>query len=142
MPPDLIDRLKERARTSTSGLRWAIYFIRVNVTRTPFDDPRVRRAAASLVIDRERIVSRITKGGERVAYSVSPPGIANGTNVYEPPRGLRPNPELARQLLAEAGYPEGRGFPTVTYTYNTQESHRKIGVELREMWGRQLGPAR
>ncbi len=137
VPPDLIDKLKERPDFHIAP-SLGNYFIRVNVTRTPFDDPRVRRALA-LVIDRDRIVSRITKGGERVAYCVSPPGIANGTKVYEPPWGLRPDPDLARQLLAEAGYPQGRGFPTVTYTYNTQESHRKIGVELREMWGRELG---
>jgi len=137
VPPDLIDRLKDRPDFHIAP-SLGNYFIRINLTRHPFGDVRVRQALA-LAIDRERIVSRITKGGERIAFSVSPPGIANGTLIYQPPDGLRPNPARARQLLAEAGFPGGEGFPTVVYTYNTQESHRKIGVELRDMWGRELG---
>jgi oligopeptide transport system substrate-binding protein len=110
----------------------------VNVTRRPFDDSRVRKALA-MAIDKRRIVERITKGGERIASCLSPPGIANGTEVYRPPDGLPYDPPAARRLLAEAGFPEGQGFPPLVYTYNTQESHRRIGVELREMWRRELG---
>lgn len=137
VPPDLLDRLRDRTDFHTYP-SLGNYFIRVNVTRKPFDDVRVRKALA-LTIDKARIVGKITKGGERVAGCVSPPQIANGTNVYQPPAGLGYDPEAARRLLAEAGFPGGKGFPTLTYTYNTQESHRKIGVELREMWGRELG---
>lgn len=137
VPLDLLDRLRDRpdfhAYPSLGN-----YFIRLNVTKPPFTDVRVRKALA-LTIDKERIVKHITQGGERIARCVSPPGIANGTNVYEPPSGLAPDPDLARRLLAEAGFPGGQGFPTIVYTYNTQESHRKIGVELREMWSRELG---
>ena len=137
VPLDLIDRLKERPDFH-SYPSLGNYFIRINVTKKPFDDVRVRQALA-LAIDKERIVKNITKGGEPVARCVSPPGIANGTNVYQPPAGLGHDPDRARALLAEAGFPGGRGFPAFVYTYNTQESHRKIGVELREMWHRELG---
>ena len=137
VPPDLLDLLLKRPDFHTYD-SLGDYFIRINVTRKPFADRRVRQALA-LVIDKRRLVERITKGGERVASCLSPPGIANGTNLYQPPPGLPYDPPAARRLLAEAGFPEGRGFPVLTYTYNTQESHRKIGVELREMWQRELG---
>ncbi|HNQ89520.1 MAG TPA: peptide ABC transporter substrate-binding protein [Verrucomicrobiota bacterium] len=137
MPLELMDRMRQRpdfhAYPSLGN-----YFIRVNVTKAPYLDSRVRRALAQ-AIDKERIVRKILRGGERVARTVSPPGIANGPLIYQPPEGLPHDPPAARQLLAEAGFPEGRGFPTLVYTYNTQESHRKIGVELQEMWGRELG---
>lgn len=137
VPPDLVEILRQRPEVH-SFPTLGNYFIRVNVTRGPGRDPRVRKALA-LAIDKRRLVERITRGGEQIAGGVSPPGIANGTNRYEPPAGLGYDPKAARRLLAEAGYPDGRGFPPLTYVYNTQENHRKIGVELREMWRRELG---
>ncbi len=52
-----------------------------------------------------------------------------------------PTPELqeARRLLAEAGFPGGRGFPRLTILYNTQESHKKIASAIQDMWRRGLG---
>jgi len=137
VPPDLLDVLIHRPDFHTYQ-SLGNYFIRVNVTRKPYNDPRVRRALA-MVIDKERIVQRITKGGEPPASCLSPPGIANGDRPYRPPAGLPYDPPAARRLLAEAGFPGGRGFPVLLYTYNTQESHRRIGIELREMWQRELG---
>lgn len=137
VPPDLLDVLIKRPDFHTYP-SLGVYFLRVNVTRKPYDDPRVRRALA-MTIDKRRIVERITKGGEQPAPSISPPGIANGDRLYQPPQGLPYDPPAARRLLAEAGFPDGRGFPVLTYTYNTQESHRRIGIELREMWQKELG---
>jgi oligopeptide transport system substrate-binding protein len=137
VPLDLLDLLRQRPDFHTYD-SLGDYFIRVNVTRKPFDDPRVRQALA-LAIDKRRLVERITKGGERIAGCLAPPGIANGSEVYRPPAGLPCDPPSARRLLADAGFPDGHGFPTLTYTYNTQESHRRIGIELREMWRRELG---
>ena len=137
VPPDLLDLLIQRPDFHTYQ-SLGTYFIRINVTRKPYADPRVRRALA-MTIDKQRIVQRITKGGERPAPCLSPPGIANGDRPYQPPTGLPYDPPAARRLLAEAGFPDGRGFPVLIYTYNTQESHRRIGIELREMWQRELG---
>ncbi len=137
VPTDLVDLLRKRPDFHTYP-SLGTYFIRCNVTRKPFDDLRVRHALA-LAIDKRRIVERLTRGGERPAGSLTPPGITNAGGVYQPPTGLPFNPARARALLAAAGYPEGRGFPTVTYTYNTADTHRKIGVELRDMWRRELG---
>jgi len=82
------------------------YFLRLNVTRKPFDDPRVRKALA-LAIDKQRIVNRVTRGGEQPASSFVPADTAN----YTSPQGLGYDPQRARQLLAEAGFPGGKNFP-------------------------------
>jgi oligopeptide transport system substrate-binding protein len=110
------------------------YFIRFNVTRPAFKDARVRRAIA-LVIDKNLIVEKITRAGEVPADSFVPPGAAG----YQPPQGLKRNPEEARRLLAEAGYPGGKGFPLVTYLYSAGELNEAIAVELQSMFHRELG---
>src|SRR5262249_32210877 len=109
--------------------------IRFNVTRTPFDDPRVRQALA-LVIDKQRIVEKITRGGERPASSYTPPGIMG----YSAPDGLGFDPPSARALLAHAGFPGGAGFPSFDYLCDTSSRlHEQIAVELLDMWRRELG---
>jgi oligopeptide transport system substrate-binding protein len=117
----------------------ATYFIRFNVTRKPFDDPRVRQALA-LAIDKERIVRRITRAGEQPASDLVPDGTAN----YLPVQGLGYDPARARELLAEAGYPGGKGFPRFEYMFNAAaggaaEIHQNIAIELQQMWRDQLG---
>jgi oligopeptide transport system substrate-binding protein len=137
VPPDVLDVLLQRPDFHVYDYL-GTYFYRYNVTKGAFKDARVRKALA-LAIDKRRIVERITRGGEKVAACISPPGILNGTIPYRPPAGLDHRPDEARRLLAEAGYPEGRGFPPFQYTFNNVESHKKIAVELREMWQRELG---
>jgi oligopeptide transport system substrate-binding protein len=138
VPVELLDVLLQRPDFHTFNYL-ATYFIRFNVTRKPFDDPRVRRALA-LAIDKERIVKKITKAGEPPASHLVP----NGTANYASPAGLGYNPELAKQLLAEAGYPGGSGFPRFDYIYNApagggSKIHEKVGVELQQMWRDTLG---
>lgn len=111
------------------------YFLRFNVTRPPFDDPRVRKAFA-LVIDRATITGKITRNGERAALSLVPPGCGRG---YASPPGLGTDVERARQLLAEAGFPGGKGFPLVDYLYPTLAVEKEIAVELQNMWKAALG---
>jgi len=110
------------------------YFIRFNVTRPAFKDARVRRAIA-LVIDKRLIVEKITRAGEVPAESFVPPGAAG----YQPPPGLQRNPDEARGLLADAGYPGGKGFPLVTYLYSEGELNEAIAVELQSMLHNELG---
>ncbi|HEX4086628.1 MAG TPA: peptide ABC transporter substrate-binding protein [Chthoniobacteraceae bacterium] len=110
------------------------YFLRFNVTRSAFKDARVRRAFA-LVIDKKLIVDKITRAGETPAASLVPPGAAG----YQPPPGLERNPDEARRLLAQAGYPGGKGFPLITYLYSTGEVNEAIAVELQSMFKRELG---
>ena len=61
----------------------------------------------------------------------------NITSVSE--EDYEKNCEEARQLLADAGYPNGEGFPTVEYLYNTDDKHKKIAEALQNMWQEQLG---
>jgi len=109
------------------------YYYQFNLTRKPFDDVRVRRALA-LAIDREAVVHSVMYGVVDPGYTLVPPGVAG----YQPPVLLEFNPEEAKRLLAEAGYPNGKGFPHVELLYNTNESHRKIAVAVQQMWKKYL----
>jgi oligopeptide transport system substrate-binding protein len=110
------------------------YFYMVNTTRPPLNDVRVRRAL-SLALDRDEITQKLLGGGERSALSLTPPGLPG----YAPPQCAPENIEEARRLLAEAGYPGGKGFPTFTILYNTHEMHQSIAELIRKQWQRNLG---
>ena len=114
----------------------ATWFIRFNAKRKPYSDPRVRKAL-TLVLDRERIVTAVTRLGEVPAFAITPPG--TGDN-YQPPTGLHPDITEAKRLLAGAGFPDGRGFPVLSFLYPSKfPSDRGIAVELQSMWQRHLG---
>ena len=117
------------------------YFYRFNVTRKPFDDPRVRQAFA-LATDKDRLIRKLTNGLQKRADHFVPAGVAN----YDPPRAPSFAPERARELLAAAGYPGGSGFPKFEYAYfatagGGSQLQGKIGVELQQMWQETLGIA-
>jgi oligopeptide transport system substrate-binding protein len=133
-PPSLIPELKTRPDFHAAPFL-GNYFIRFNVTRKPLNDVRVRQAFA-MVIDRDRIVQKITQAGEPPAYSFTPPGTAGG---YQPPKMFGRNVQQARQLLADAGYPGGKGFPTVTYLYDSKKLNEDIAVEIQNMLADALG---
>lgn len=138
VPVELLDVLLKRPDFHTFNYL-GTYFIRLNVTRKPFDDPRVRRALA-LAIDKNRIVKKITKAGEQPASHLVPDGTAN----YASSAGLDYNPELAKKLLAEAGYPGGKGFPRFDYIFNAAAGgaakiHENIAIELQQMFRDTLG---
>jgi oligopeptide transport system substrate-binding protein len=133
-PPSLIPELKVRPDFHAAPFL-GDYFVRFNVTRKAFSDPRVRQACA-MVIDRERIVQKITQAGEPVAYSFTPPGTGGD---YRPPHMVGLDPERARALLAEAGYPGGKGFPTVSYLYDNKKLNEDIAVEIQSMLSQELG---
>lgn len=110
------------------------YFYRLNVTREPFTDVRVRRALA-LALDKQLIVERVTKGGQAAATGLVPEGIPG----YIASTTVQYDPDEARRLLAEAGYPGGEGFPEVELMINTSEAHRKIAEAIQALWKRELG---
>ncbi|MBC7367380.1 MAG: peptide ABC transporter substrate-binding protein, partial [Undibacterium sp.] len=110
------------------------YFVRFNVGVPAFKDPRVRRAFA-LTINREAIVKNILRGGQLPATGLTPPGIAG----YTPPPGHASDADEARRLLAEAGYPGGRGLPKVEFLTIPQETQQRLAEALQERWRRELG---
>jgi len=137
VPTELVERLLKRPDFHTFPYLGS-YFVRFNVTRKPFDDARVRKAFTQ-VIDKRRLVEKITKGGEKPARTHVPPGTAN----YRPPEGLAYDPTAGRRWLAEAGYPGGKGFPNVVYLYNAGRGGGRqddqLAIELQAMWQAELG---
>lgn len=137
IPSELVDALIKRPDFHTYSYL-GTYFLRFNVTKKPFDDVRVRQALG-LAVDKQRIVTRITRAGEQVTSHLVPPGTRN----YDPPEGLGYDPERARQLLAAAGYPGGKGFPRFEYLYAGGSgggmNNQNIAIELQQMWHDQLG---
>jgi oligopeptide transport system substrate-binding protein len=105
------------------------YYFMINTTRPGLSDARVRRALA-MAIDRDSLIKNVLSGVNFPSYAVTPPGTAG----YQPPKLFGFDPAGARKLLAEAGYPDGKGLPKIEILYNTQESHRKISVAIQQMW--------
>lgn len=110
------------------------YYYQINTTRPPFNDARVRKAL-SMAIDRDLLVDTVLEGVFAPAFALVPPG----TLGYQPPKLFGYDPAQAKQLLAEAGFPEGQGFPPFEILYNTHEQHQKIAVALQQMWAQTLG---
>lgn len=127
------------------------YYVSYQTQAEPFDDWRVRKAF-TLAIDSKYIVEQITQSGQVPATGFVPAGVydANptgddfrtvGGDYWEAPLTdeiYQKNCEEARQLLADAGYPNGEGFPVVTYLYNTGDAHKAVGEALQQMWQKAL----
>lgn len=122
------------------------YYACFQVENPPFDDARVREAF-SLAIDRNYIVEKVKQTGEVPATGFVPSGINDaagpssddfrtvGGDYYSVAADdYEANCEKARALLAEAGFPNGEGFPAVEYLYNTNDDHKAIGEALQQMW--------
>lgn len=129
MIPELIDR-----EDFVSAPAMITYFYRLNVTRKPLDNVLVRRAL-NMAIDKDQICRRVTKAGELPARSLVPPGMTG----YQAAYCGEFNPEEARKLLTEAGYPNGRGLPTIEILYNSNDNHRDIAQVIAQHWSEHLG---
>lgn len=127
------------------------YYACFNTEDEIFSNPLVRKAF-SLVIDRNYIVENVTQTGQVPATGFVPAGIYDakgaGTDDFRTVGGeyysvaeadYQKNCDEARALMAEAGYPEGKGFPTVEYLYNTSDAHKAVGEALQSMWQKELG---
>lgn len=116
------------------------YYFGFNLTQPPFKgQPGLRRALA-MAIDREIITEKITKLGEKPAYSWIPDGINNYTSQVPDWASWPKEKQLAeaRRLYREAGY--GPGHPLkVEIRYNTSENHKKVSIALAAMWKQNLG---
>jgi oligopeptide transport system substrate-binding protein len=132
-----LDKVPSYRRTHPELIRVdpyeGVYFYRINVARKPLDNPKVR-LALNLAVDREAIVKNILREDQKPATGYTPPGMGN----YQPLNMISYDPARARQLLAEAGYPNGKGFPKFTIHFNTLESHRAIAEAIQQMWKEEL----
>jgi oligopeptide transport system substrate-binding protein len=124
------------------GAEAAIDFLTINVTQAPMTDVRVRKAF-NHAVDKNawatwrKIVKPLT--------AFTPEGIFQG---YPQPKGDPFDPEKARQLLGEAGFPVTRNadgsfscasFPAIEYIYNTQESNKAMAEWMQAQWKQNLG---
>lgn len=103
----------------------------------PLADVRVRKALA-MAVDRKALVEKVTRLNQPVANSFVPVGAVAG---YDPPvdAHIRYDPAEAKRLLAEAGYPDGAGFPPVTLIYNIRPENTRIAIRLCNEWKNVLG---
>jgi oligopeptide transport system substrate-binding protein len=133
----------------------SVYWYELNTRKPPLDDVRVRRAL-DRAIDKQQIVERIARGGQKPATHYVPDftgagyaeqAAADRAAGVDPFADLGFDPAAARALLAEAGFAPVRegdgwrapGFPPLTMLYNTGEGHRQIAVAVQAMWKENLG---
>ena len=120
------------------------YYLSLNIDREPFNDAKVRKAL-SLAIDREYVAGTLMQGTYTAASNLMGPGWtdtdgsqfmdnANGGQPYIDTTNFEANLEEAKQLLAEAGYPDGEGFPTITYSTNDAGYHKVVAEYLQQAW--------
>lgn len=126
------------------------YFYVINVSDKAKDvDPKAAEAlsnpkfrkALSLAIDRQLIVDKVAQGGQAPATSYVPAGILDsiGEEFQKDYSSKGANIEEAKKLLEEAGYPNGEGAPTITFTFNTDQGHQNIAQAVQDMWKTNLG---
>ncbi|MDE7266653.1 MAG: peptide ABC transporter substrate-binding protein [Lachnospiraceae bacterium] len=119
------------------------YYLSLNTERTPFDNADVRKAL-SLAIDRDYVANTLMQGTYSPAYNFMGPGWidtdgndfmdnANGGELYIS-EDYEANLEEAKQLLADAGYENGAGLPSISYTTNDSGYHRVVAEYLQQAW--------
>lgn len=128
------------------------YYVSYNTQQAPFDDWRVRKAF-TLAIDSRYLVENVTQTGQVPADAFVPYGVPDADpegedfrtvgggywTVPETQEQYAANVAEARELLAQAGYPGGAGFPVVVYSYNNDPSHEAIAQALQQQWQSALG---
>ncbi len=134
----LPDRIANYRAPSPSPLRidpqLETIYLRFNTTRPALADARVRRALA-LAIDRAAIATTVLQGSSLPAHHYTPPGAGGYHAQARQPH----DPEAARALLAEAGFPGGRDFPRLTVLLPNNAVTTRIFEAVQAMWKRELG---
>lgn len=142
-PTDEIAAQKENAEFHIEG-QLGTYYVSFNVQKEPLNNPLVRKALI-LAIDRQYICDEIGQTGQQPAGAFVAMGLSDADTTkefrevggdYYNPTDYEGNLELAKKTLAEAGYPDGEGLPTIEYLYNEGGSHGVIGEALQDMWSK------
>jgi oligopeptide transport system substrate-binding protein len=133
IPSERMDQMKQKPEFHKAPFL-GTYFYRIHINANKaLSDVRVRKAL-SLSINRDYICKYIGKAGQIPNYGFVPESMPN----YKGYAGDKENPAKARKFLAQAGYPEGKGFPSITILYNTMEDHKKIAEAIQQMWKKEL----
>lgn len=134
LPPQKAAAYRERDPSPLSDVPYLmVRFVNVNTSRAPLDDARVRRALA-LALDRLQLADRVYRGAATPAFTVIPGGMPG----YEPAERLVEGLAAARELLAEAGFPEGRGVPPIELQVEASAGH-ELDQALQAAWREGLG---
>ncbi|HVZ31244.1 MAG TPA: peptide ABC transporter substrate-binding protein, partial [Polyangiaceae bacterium] len=133
-PKELAPELRQRPDFYAHPA-FMVYYFRLNTRRPPLNDVRVRQAL-NLAIDRQVITERVLGLGELPADHFVPPGVRG---YAAPPSQIRLDIGRAQQLLVDAGFPGGQGFPRLGLLYTSSESHRAIAEVITDQWKRNLG---
>lgn len=123
--------------------QYATTYYLINTAKEPYTDARVRKAI-NLAIDRQALIDNILQGSGQPASALVSLGYSAEGVKYEEGRGdygisASANAEEAKKLLAEAGYPDGKGFPTVQLSYYTNPQVKQIVEAMAEMLKTNLG---
>lgn len=143
VPSGDIARLKaEKSGLNTAPIYGTVYY-NFNCEKEPYNNPLVRKAL-NLAIDRDAIINNVAQLDAVPAYSFYAPGyVVDGKDLTDGRSdfGLSStaNPEEAKKALAEAGYPDGEGFPTVQLSFYSDDNVKKIAEAIKEMWEQNLG---
>jgi oligopeptide transport system substrate-binding protein len=122
MPNNEIDAWRDKPEFNLAG-QLGTYYVSYNVTKAPLDNPKVRQAL-TLAVDRVYIAEQIGKAGQEPAGAYVPTGMTDSDSTkqfrdvggnYFDPTASEANLEEAKKLLADAGYPDGKGLPTLEY---------------------------
>ena len=132
MLPLAIPQMKSQP-TYYNGPKLEVRYVGYRIDKPPMDNAAVRKALA-MAIDRDELPS-VLKGGEIGTRTWLPPGMFGHAEDV----GLAHDPEKARALLAQAGYPKGEGFPEVLLLYRAGDDWRLIAENLQQQWKRELG---
>ena len=145
VPNDEIAKLSQQSDYYKQG-QLGTYYVSFNTQKEPLNNPLVRKALI-LAVDRTYICEQIGQSGQVEAGAFVPIGLSDaevgsefrtvGGDYYNPTDNTA-NLELAKQALAEAGYPNGEGLPTIEYLYNEGTGHQQVGEALQNMWA-QIG---
>ncbi len=141
VPPEMLDYARARApREFCRDAYYCTIFYRLNTTRPPLNDPRVRRAL-SLAIDRESLVRRVVRGAGTPAYGFTPPtpDYRDAADAEMAGMSRAEREQTARRLLADAGFPGGQGFPTLELMTTSRDVQRVMAESIQAMWASVLG---
>ena len=140
VPPELIAMAKGRAGDQyCQDPYYCAIFYRLNTTRPPLDNPLVRRALY-LAIDRDSLVNDVVRGAGTPAYTFTPPGA--GYSLPQPADAdltEQQREQAARDLLAQAGFPGGKGFPNLEIMTTSRDVQRVMAETVQSMWEKTLG---
>ena len=136
-------RLKAENAGIQSVPNYGTVYYNINCEKEPYNNPLVRKAL-NLAVDRQAIIDNVVQVDATPAYNFLAPGyVVDGTDITEgrSDRGLSPNadPEAAKAALAEAGYPDGEGFPTLQLSYYSDDTVKKVVEAMAEMLETNLG---